>query len=173
MSQNTSPTLLKNHKNTQKENNITPENLLRNDQKIIDTHKLQQQNLISQGQKYIAKKLENHGKDWKSELKIEKVELNSKIIDLEGSVSSLFKKLDCLQNEATDLTEAYEKHSQSIESDLDVKSVFQSILDQRLSDEDLITAMAFVRKYFEIICENVEKVYNSIERELRWAHFTR
>ena len=142
-----------------------PIDLLRNDRKIIENHKIQEQNLINQGQKFIAKKLENHGQDWQLELKNEKVELKSKIDNLESTISNLYQKLDFLQIEATDLTEAYEKHSQSIESDLDVKTVFQSILDQRLSDEDLITAMAFARKYFEIICRKVEDKYESDEFE--------
>lgn len=115
--------------------------------------------LLEQTKTYIHNSLASHGLDWQDDLKCEKEILKSKMTDLEATVENLHKKLGHLYSEASDLTDSYEKVSVSIESDLDTKTVFQSILDQRLSEEDLVTTLAFIRKFFQLICQKVEIEY--------------
>ena len=117
--------------------------------------------LLDQTKSYIHDSLAPHGLDWQDELKSEKEVLKSKISELTSTIDNFHKKLDHLYSEASDLTDSYEKQSVSIESDLDTKTVFQSILDQRLSEEDLVTTLAFIRKFFNLICQNVEIEYEN------------
>ena len=134
--------------------NTNPKRLNPKDSNFLDKKKL-----LDQTKAYLHESLAPHGLDWQESLHTEQTQLKAKITELESSIENFHKKLDHLYNEATDLTDSYEKQSVSIESDLDTKTVFQSILDQRLSEEDLVTTLAFVRKFFSLICESVEKNY--------------
>ena len=65
--------------------------------------------------------------------------------------SNTFSFSYILQRDATELTAAYEKQSASIESDLDSKTVFQSILDHKLNQEDLTLVLLYIKKLFKKI----------------------
>merc|ERR1712048_1235789 len=86
-------------------------------------------NLELQTKKYIKEVLEPMGGQWQEQMRVDKSNISNRIDALQNSLVQYEKKLDILQRDATELTAAYEKQSTSIESDLDSKTVFQSILD--------------------------------------------
>jgi len=101
-----------------------------------------------QTKKYINESLEPMGGEWQEQMHVDKSNLSNRIDNLQNSLVQYEKKLDILQRDATELTAAYEKQSASIESDLDSKAVFQSILDHKLNQEDLTTVLIYIKKLF-------------------------
>lgn len=128
-------------------------------EELMQQRQYSKNKLIHQTTNYIHETLQNYGVDWKESINSEKDLLKIRTEELDLQLDKFKNKLDILQLEANTLTESYEKQAVSIESDLDTKTVFQSILDQKLSEEDLVTVLAFIRKYFEIICYEVENEY--------------
>merc|ERR1712168_1157620 len=96
-----------------------------------------------QTKKYIKESLQPIGVNWQEQMRVDKTNLGNRIDTLQKSLQQYERKLDILQRDATELTAAYEKQSASIESDLDSKTVFQSILDHKLNSEDLTTRTFF------------------------------
>jgi len=105
----------------------------------------------SQTKKFIKDTLEPMGSMWQDDMVHHKNSLKHRINNLELEIEKFEQRLDILQRDACELTDAYEKQSASIECDLDTKALFQSILDHRLNDEDLALTMFFVRKLFNLI----------------------
>jgi len=105
----------------------------------------------SQTKKFIKDTLEPMGSMWQDDMVHHKNSLKHRINNLELEIEKFEQRLDILQRDACELTDAYEKQSASIECDLDTKALFQSILDHRLNDEDLALTMFFVRKLFKQI----------------------
>ena len=79
-----------------------------------------------------------------------------RIDSLQKTLTNYEKKLDILQRDATELTAAYEQQSASIESDLDSKIVFQSILDHKLNQEDLTLVLVYIKTLFGVIEGNTD-----------------
>jgi len=128
-------------------------------QQQIESNK---QKLLTQTKNYMQESLKSFGNDWQEQINQEKDALKCKMEELQKNLNLVEKRMDLLQNDASELTCSYEEQSASIESDLDTKSIFQSILDQRLSEEDLITSLAFCDRLFNIISTAVYQEYNNL-----------
>jgi len=121
--------------------------------------------LETQTKKYIKDTLEPMGRIWQDDMVQHKDSLKHRISDLELEIQKYEQKLDILQRDACELTDAYEKQSASIECDLDTKVLFQSILDQRLNDEDLALTLFFIRKLFNLIEAQIQQELQRIKKD--------
>ena len=74
------------------------------------------------------------GESWLENNNIHRESVNNRVQKLNEDIKKCEDRLVMLQTDANELTQKYEGHWLSIESSLDVKSLFQCILDQKLSD---------------------------------------